>query len=198
MKNKKGWVPIALGLVLLLSALALVGYNGYEIFKADRFVQEALAEWPEIPPRAEESLPDYQIDPTREMPIVNLQGIDCIGRLQIPSLSLDLPVASEWSYPTLKKVPCRYSGSAYQENLVIAAHNYRSHFARIRNLEPGASVVLTDGDGNEFHYAVAAIEILPPTAVEEITACDFPLTLFTCTVGGSWRVSVRCESVKTE
>ncbi len=81
-------------------------------------------------------IPDYQLDPEMEMPEIALEsagGAACIGTLEIPSLDLTLPVMSEWSYPLLKLAPCRYAGSAYQGNLVIAAHNYKTHFRKIRH-----------------------------------------------------------------
>ena len=42
-----------------------------------------------------------------------------------------------WSYPKLKVAPCRYRGSAYLDDLIIAAHNYDRHFGRINTLLPG-------------------------------------------------------------
>lgn len=87
-------------------------------------------------------------------------GAACIGTLEIPSLDLTLPVMSEWSYPLLKLAPCRYAGSAYQGNLVIAAHNYKTHFRKIRTLSEGSEVRFTDAAGNVFVYHVAVVEAL--------------------------------------
>lgn len=42
---------------------------------------------------------------------------------------------------------------------------------------------------------VAEVEILKPTDVEQMIAGDWQLTLFTCTVGGTSRVTVRCRQV---
>ena len=50
----------------------------------------------------------------------------------------------------------------------------------------------TDGDGNVFTYQVAALEQLLPTQVKEMSAGGWDLTLFTCTIGGQQRVTVRC------
>ena len=50
-------------------------------------------------------------------------------------------------------------------------------------------------DGNVFSYEVMALETLAPTAVEEMTEGDWDLTLFTCTVGGTTRLAVRCEAL---
>ena len=47
------------------------------------------------------------------MPETELDGEQYIGVLELPTLSLTLPVQSQWSYPALKVSPCRYAGSAY-------------------------------------------------------------------------------------
>ena len=117
-----------------------------------------------------------------------------MGTVSVPALELTLPVAAEWSYPQLRQTPCRYSGTAYAGNLVIAAHNYTRHFGRLKALSPGDEVVFTDVDGHVFRYQVAELETLAPTAVEDMTDSGWELTLFTCTIGGQARVAVRCRA----
>ena len=73
------------------------------------------------------------------------------------------------------------------------AHNYRNHFGRIKGLSEGDSVSFTDMDGVTYAYTVVAKDILAPTAVEEMTAGEYDLTLFTCTPGGASRVTVYCK-----
>jgi sortase A len=138
-------------------------------------------------------VPAYVSNPEIEMPTVDIEGNAYIGWLNIPALSLSLPVMSQWSYANLKIAPCRYSGSAYLENMVIAAHNYDSHFGRIKNLAIGDEIDFTDADGNEFTYQVAEIEQLSPFEIKAMQESGYPLTLFTCTIGGSYRVAVRCK-----
>lgn len=99
---------------------------------------------------------------------------------------------SQWSYAGLKIAPCRYADSAYRNDLVIAAHNYYSHFGYLRDLPQGDPVVFTDVDGNAFQYEVFEIETLSSTSVAEMTGGDWDLTLFTCTIGGKKRITVRC------
>lgn len=137
--------------------------------------------------------PDYVRFPEMEMPVVEVDDYAYIGTLRIPELGLELPVMSDWSYPQLKKAPCRFSGSAYQNNLILIAHNYVSHFGNLKTLMPGAEVTFTDMAGNVFCYAVAETEILKPRQMEELMGTDYPLTLLTCTIGGETRVTVRCE-----
>ena len=49
-------------------------------------------------------------------------------------------------------------------------------------------------NGISFHYVVANIETLGAYDVEEMEAGEWDFTMFTCTIGGANRVTVRCES----
>ena len=55
-----------------------------------------------------------------------------------------------------------------------------------------AKLSFTDVDGNMFGYEVIELETLSPFAIEEMTGGNWDLTLFTCTVGGQYRVTIRC------
>ena len=49
-----------------------------------------------------------------------------------------------------------------------------------------------DADRNRFAYEVAGVEELDSTAIEEMVTGDWDLTLFTCTLSGQTRFTVRC------
>lgn len=138
-------------------------------------------------------IPDYVLNPKQEMPGLQIDGNNYIGILSVPDIGIVLPVMKNWSYPNLKTAPCCYSGTAYGKDFVICAHNYRVHFGGLKYLPIGAEVLFTDLDGNEFRYEVAEIETLQPTDVEEMISAGWDLSLFTCTVGGASRVTVRCR-----
>lgn len=127
------------------------------------------------------------------MPTTEVDGEAYIGVLEIPALELSLPIISQWSDSRLRIAPCRYKGSAYLDDLIIAGHDYRSHFGRLKDLQIGDMVYFTDAEGNRFSYTVSEQDELAGAAVEEMEAGDWDLTLFTCTVGGKARVTVRCE-----
>ena len=88
---------------------------------------------------------------------------------------------------------CRYSGSTDTKDLVIAGHNYKRYFGGLTNLQPGDEVTLQTMDGQEYCYQVATLETLISTATKEMTAGDYPLTLFTCDYSGQARITVRCQ-----
>ena len=115
-----------------------------------------------------------------------------IGVLSIPALGLELPVISAWDYPGLRVAPCRYTGSAYTDDLVIAAHNYGTHFGRLKDLSPGDAVTFTDMEGVVNAYQVESIQTLSPDDVDAVQNSGYPLVLYTCTPGGQTRVTVFC------
>lgn len=202
MKNKKGSPLILMGLLLIAAALFLTVFNLYEEQRAAELSRRVLLELPAkmrsaFPENLTENdpepvIPDYMLNPYMDMPEVEADDHAYIGVLAIPDLNLELPVMSEWSYPNLKIAPCRYTGSVYLDDMVIAAHNYTRHFGRLKELSGGEMVIFTDSDGNIFTYEVALVETLMPTDVGEMESGEWDLTLFTCTVGGAYRVTVRC------
>lgn len=139
---------------------------------------------------------DDMTDPSRDMPAVEIDGYRYIGTITILPLEIELPIMEEWDYTRMKISPCRYSGSVYLDNLILCGHNYRSHFGRLGRLQTNDEVIFTDVEGNVYRYRVAEIDTLAGTAVEEMKAGDWDLTLFTCTLGGASRVTVRCERVE--
>ena len=193
------------GGVLMASALLLTAWNLWEGRRAAQQTQTAVAaicqvrqqnrqEETFLLPQAEDyQLPVYEEFPQVEMPVITAEGIDYIGTLEIPSQALSLSVIDTWSYPNLKKSPCRYSGSVYTKDLILCAHNYAKHFGCLASLAPGTEICFTDCDGNLFTYEVAEMVILQPEQLEAMQEGDWDLTLFTCTVGGSSRVTVRCR-----
>ena len=208
--SKRGKLCTALGLLLLLAALGLTAYNLWRDAMASMSVDVVLerltptlsSRQSELPALSsgealeEAFVPDYVLNPEMAMPEENIDGRSYIGVLDIPALGLSFPIISEWSYDALQIAPCRYSGSAYLDNLVIAGHNYRSHFASLPQLQPGDTVTFTDMDGNVFSYEVSSLETLSPYAVSDMTSGDWDLTLFTCTVGGQSRLAIRCDQAE--
>ena len=111
-------------------------------------------------------------------------------------LMLQLPIMSDWTYQRLRVSPCRYSGTLRGEDLVLLAHSYNAHFGRLSTLTEGAEIQFTDMDGKIWRYEVVLMDILNPTDVEEMTAGEYDLTLFSCTKTGKQRVTVRCNLIR--
>lgn len=204
---------MVLGVLLILGAAALSWWNQ----KEDNDVQKAAVQiMPQLVQQIRENtvaetvgpqdafVPELELqkpvalltEEDKKMTEVEIDGNLYIGYLSIPALNIELPIMSDWSYAQLQIAPCRYHGSIRGEDLVLMAHNYRSHFGYINRLELGDQVIFTDMDGKTTVYTVVGQDILDPSAVEVITAGEYDLTLFTCTYGGASRITVYCDVAK--
>lgn len=133
--------------------------------------------------------PQSGAEPTEALPEVS----KCIGFIRLPTVGIELPVLSEWSYDHLAIAPCRQFGSPDTRDLVIAAHNYRSHFGRLDKLSPGDTVSFTDLSGTVFLYSVEAVRTVSPTEVGTVKNSGSDLVLYTCNFNGNKRVAVFCS-----
>lgn len=213
MRNKFGTICMALGAALIFGALSLFIHNQREAAEAQEATDNLLPQLViEIERQREEQSTDSEVETQLNQPLgtpvefldsnalemteVEIDGYAYIGYLSIPKMGLELPVMSDWDDTRLKLAPCRYTGSVRGEDLVIMAHNYVGHFGGLSVLSEGDGVIFTDMDGVVTSYKVVGLDVLAPTAVEEMTAGVYDLTLFTCTYGGENRVTVYCDRVK--
>lgn len=207
MRTRRGIVPIALGVVLIVAALGLSAYNLYDDFRAGSESQEVAVQLQEqmtakaqggsgvagVPGGVEGPASDALENPAA-MPVSEVGGLSCVALLTVPSVNLMLPIQDTWSYEALRAAPCRFTGSVYSGDMVIAGHAYNSHFGKLRQLKPGDELLLQDMLGNAFTYYVVETEVLEPSEVEAMVASGYELTLFTCTFDGSSRFTVRCAA----
>ena len=199
--KKYGIALIVLGLICLLAAMGFAAYNFFDERRANESTAAVL---PEIIEQQDKKLlsreadyePEYTIDKEITMPTVEINGYRYCGTVDIPALDLSLPVLDSLTDSLLKVAPCRWQGTAYMDDLIIAAHNYRAHFGYLKNLAIGDTVIFTDMDGNKFTYVIRAIELIPPTGINEMKSGGWDLSLFTCTIGGGARVTVRCDKAE--
>lgn len=191
---------------MILSALSLFLYNCHKDAHAGQESESLMADIELLiaAQLAESSTPNQSkeagavdspspapLDP--ELPAVILEGYEYVGYVEIPTLWVKLPVMADWNYNRLEIAPCRQFGSSRTDDLVIVAHNYRSHFGGLKDLKEGDSVIFTDMEGIINTYSVAKIETLKPTDVDTVQNSDYDLVLYTCTYGGQTRVAVFCN-----
>lgn len=219
MNKKRGNLLIVLGLLCLLAALGWFIHNRQlehhaagaaveildrlePLMPETRYVENGV--YVTVPEQSREDhieepeVPDYILDPDREMPVMEIDGVPYIAVLEVPDQDLNFPVCGIYSEQAMQQTPVWYSGSIYHRDLVLCAHNYQGHFRNIGSLRPGAPVRLTDMDGNVFNYEVVEVEYLNLNEVRRMKyGDDWDLTLFTCVLGQYKRVAVRCVLVST-
>lgn len=212
MHKKLGLVLVLAGALLIGGALALYGANRVEDEKAgaaavetaavlQRQIEQAQTQHmqTEVQEQPEDVSPEPSMDApvedaeTEPTPVVMVGDYEYLGVLSLPSLGLELPVMADWDYDRLKLAPCRQFGSAEEDNLVIAGHNYIGHFANLGMMKAGDSVTFTTMDGAVNTYVVAKTDIISPEDTEKVSESGYALTLYTCTYGRQNRVTVYCE-----
>lgn len=184
--SKRGPAFLVIGLCLLIIALDLYVYNVLEDNNAGKEAHEILNKMGELQPEQNED---------SKAPTITIEGDAFCGKVLIDKIGVELPVFWEWDYTKLKKAPCRYSGSVDESDMIIAAHNYTSHFGNLKNLEIGDEIAFIDAYGETHRFAVKELIFLDGTAVSDMKAGEWDFTLFTCTKGGKQRVTVRCDAV---
>lgn len=215
--NRSGKFMMGLGLLLTIAAICLAAYNLWGEYRATKNANEALLQVAQVIAEKETAAENGEAASDAEslaaesdqaqgtdsgsnggMTVRMIDGVDYIGIIEIPSLSLKLPIISEWDDAKLKIAPCRYVGSAYNGDLIISGHSYKNHFRYIRNLAVGESVIFTDFEGTRFVYEVTAYEVVGGSDVEGMLSGEWDLSLFTCTYNGSARHTVRCRLIPEE
>lgn len=192
----------------MIAALFLCIYNFQEDGAAQEQAQTILSALKsELPESTEAESEKYDLFSEYEQSaepselIIEIDQQKYIGIISVPDLGIELPVMSEWSYPNLKASPCRYKGSVQENNLMIIAHNYRSHFGRIGELNSGDEIIFMSADGSVHYYEVINTEQIIGTDIEKMdfgAGEEWDLTLFTCTLSGQSRVTVRAEAITNE
>lgn len=201
-----------IGILLILAALGLAYYNYLENFRAGADADDIYAKLHEqitmhTEAGKETELPqtengagteNAETDALEEPATITLGEYEYMGEIEIPALSLKLPVINDWSYPKLKVAPCRYYGSIAGNDLILAAHNYDSHFGKLKNLELGEEINIVDITGQKYSYQISSMEVLEDTQLSDLVKeGSWDMTLFTCTKGGKMRVVVRCRMKKS-
>lgn len=192
MKRKRSAVLMVAGALFIVGALGLAMSNLYEEQYGEAYAKQIsnILEERVIAPVAVAETSQTSV---KTMQAVCLEEQEYIGIIEIPSLSLVLPVQKECSDAQLKTSPCRYSGSFLDDSMILAGHNYKKHFGGISALQRGDGVVFTDVTGQIYHYAVSEVVSLDAYDTEEMQSGDWDLTLFTCNFDGQKRITVRCE-----
>ncbi|MBE5861165.1 MAG: sortase [Butyrivibrio sp.] len=187
----KGKVSIFLGIVCFAIAISIIIYNRNEDnaagVSAANLLEGVDAQITNSP---------VESDPTGDMKSVDVNGQSFIGIITIPAIDIRLPIQQEWSSENAKTSPCRYKGSVYSNDLIVAGHNYQRHFGKLNQLLSGDTVIVTDIDGRQYYYEVTYTETIGTYDVDAMDKGDWDFTVFTCTKGGASRVTVRCEFVK--
>lgn len=189
-------------IILLLISISWGAFNYYENKEAGLQSAEVIQELRVAMPKGKLVTANQPIiNQEKEMPKQKIDDYWYIGEIRIESLGIELPVMDQWDYDRLKISPSRYQGNYFNHNLIIAGHNYQTHFGPLLYINKGALVEIIDVNGNVYRYEVVDMQELKPTELSKLVqreTQDWDLTLFTCTSSTLARQIVRCRQIDSD
>lgn len=216
MKKTMPKVLIVVGALSLIAAGVLTAYTYIDDYLADQRARDILDQveyvgWktmeltePEdlfYPVRDADELENPDDEPYPEDTENSGEPIkfDILGILEIPKLKRKLPVLDRSQRSLLNISVCRFSGKVEKKpiRLIIAGHNYRSHFGLIHTLEIGDVVLFRMPDGETYRYSVIRLETCHVSEKEAVHAGDdWDITMITCQKPErTMRHVVRCKEI---
>lgn len=89
-----------------------------------------------------------------QMPMMNIDGNDYIGMIEVPFIHVKLPVYSCWDEYIVRSVPCRYSGSIYDSTLIVGGINTGEVFDFLTVLNKGEIINFIDMTGKIYTFSI--------------------------------------------
>lgn len=128
------------------------------------------------------------------------KGYKVIGKINIPKLKIEKYILEETTEETLKVAVTKTYGPKVNEigNLCISGHNYVQTFGRLKELEIGDKIILTDTYNREMTYQVYKTYKVNPndtTCLSQETKGEREVTLITCTLGAIKRNIIKAIEV---
>lgn len=128
------------------------------------------------------------------------RGYQTVGKIKIPKLEIEKYVLAQTTEDSLKAAVTKTYGPKANEigNFCISGHNYVQTFGRLKELEVGDKILLTDTYNREVTYQVYKIYKVNPTdtsCLSQETNGEREITLITCTLGAIKRNIVKAIEV---
>lgn len=127
-----------------------------------------------------------------------IEGIEVVGKLEIPKINLTTYMLAETTKETLNKSVTKLCGPKVNGvgNLCVTGHNYHNDkmFGNLKKLENGDDIYVTDMKGNTIKYIVQDMYKVYPNEIDclsQETNGERQITLITCTTGAIKRLIVK-------
>ena len=192
---KKGKFPIVLvlGICLVVISFALIVGLQIRTQIGANESQKAVTRMNELLPERTVGVPGIYSNPN--MPILEINDIDYVALMEIPSLNLTLPIANAWNSQKLHNSPARFYGSCYDNSLVIGGADNAYQFSFCDKIDNGTVIIVTDMTGTQFSYTVSRVDRSKSAESNWLVSRDYDLTLFCRDTYSMEYVAVRCSFI---
>ena len=132
--------------------------------------------------------------------IEEYKGYKVVGKIEIPKLEIEKYILEETSEKSLKVSVTKVCGPKVNGigNFCISGHNYEQTFGRIKDLEIGDIIILTDTYNRQITYQIYKTYKVYPndiSCLSQKTNGEKEVTLITCTLGAIKRNIVKAIEV---
>lgn len=179
---------------ICIDQIDFVSFETREVSSKVKKVQTNEIDNIEIKTNTNTNLKEYENFP-REY-----RGYQTIGKIKIPKLEIEKYILVETTEESLKAAVTKTCGPKANEigNLCISGHNYVQTFGRLKELEVGDKILITDTYNREITYQVYKVYKVDPTdtsCLSQETNGEREVTLITCTLGAIKRNIVKAIEV---
>lgn len=186
--KKIGNLLIIIGVILITVSVLLVARSKY----LDIVTKDKVSNIMNI---MEDTIASVDISSEDKKNYLVINDSEYIGFIHLENSDIYLPINKEYTKDNLKYSPTVYYGSIEDNNLIICAHNRRYQFGFLLNIKVGNKFTITDVNNNIYEYEVCEIEELKADSVDEMINNNYDLTLFTCTLSGTTRYTIRLNRI---
>lgn len=145
------------GTLMVLAAVAVLGMKLMELKRSERQLPQILDEinlaLPETPDGLASSI--SELSSSQLIPVHELGGVSCIGKLSIPALNMEWPVGA--SYEDVHLLPVVRTETEDDVFLTIEGMDYDHQFTNLPMVSVGDKVLFTDMNGLTYPYEVTYI-----------------------------------------
>lgn len=181
-------------IVAIIIISTLIGIKYFKSYKTEKENKETIASIKEQINKNDN--PVSEIDK-------NIKRYRVIGIIKIPKINLEYPILENTSVEALKLSITKFWGNKINEigNVTLAGHNNLNGtmFGKIKKLEAGDIIELTDIQNTTLEYEVFDTYIIDPNDI----SCILPeqedvreVTLITCTNGRENRFIIKAREIK--
>ena len=191
MKKRRFPIVLVLGISLVVISFSLIVGLQIRTHIGATKSQKVVTRMNELLPERIAGVPG--IYPNPNMPVLEINDVDYVALIEIPSFDLTLPVADAWNSKKLYNSPARFYGSCYDHSLVIGGADNAYQFSFCDKIENGTVITVTDMTGTQFSYIVSRVDRSKSAESNWLISKDYDLTLFCRDTYSMEYVAVRCS-----
>lgn len=179
-----------LGVAVVAVALAITAVTFVGQRCAVDKAAETVAALYAVMPEQKKAAADDRVN--QEMPMLETDGVNYIGILEVPKFGCTLPIGGIWDSRRITRYPHRFTGSVYDATLVIGGSDQAGQLDFVTVITTGDVLFIVDTEGNRYSFQVEEVTTTKDVSRENLCAEEYDLTLFARNVYAFDYTVVRC------